>query len=182
MVPVEGDGPNSTKQPGDATVEDDPPSQRARTAPQMGTAWPQGDEAFRDRLRTAPYDSSTPTATAPHMSTPEDIEDALRQTTAGWPAHDVMYRMGNPGLPPVNPFVNCSLDGVSPLHVFVRIPSDPVYPALSAHVAGRVSQRDFSMLAGEPGTGAPLARQIPTRPMKKGQHVRRIGFRLEAFA
>ena len=71
------------------------------------------DAAFRDRPRIAPSDHATAAGPAPYAAPPEAIENVSRNPAAGWPAYEVTFPMGNPGLRPGNPPTHCTSRGFS---------------------------------------------------------------------
>ena len=53
---------------------------------------------YRDHLRLIPYYPAKATGTAPYVSTPNDMGDALRNTMLG--GRDVMFLIKDPRVPP----------------------------------------------------------------------------------
>ena len=72
-----------------------PPTQRARAASQTENVSAKGDTDSRNPFRTLPYGRATVAGPAPYTSTPGDIENAFRKPSAGWPAYEVMFPIGN---------------------------------------------------------------------------------------
>ena len=61
----------------------------------------QEDAKYRDRIRLIPYDPANTTGTAPYVSTPNEMGNALRNTMLG--RRDVMFFIGNIRMPPKPP-------------------------------------------------------------------------------
>ena len=110
---------------------------------------------YRDHIRPIPYDPAKATGTAPYVSTPNDMGNEHRNAMLGW--RDVTFPIGILRDPPKTPFMRRSLDGISPLRIFVRGPNDSVAVTLGAFGATRVSSLELSMLDGARALGTSLA-------------------------
>ena len=105
---------------------------------QMERNLDQDDAESRDHFRRPPYDPADATPTTPYVSTPNDIENALRNPAVDWPAYEVMSPLGNPRVPPTTRTMRCAIEGISPLLSLLRGPIGPVTMALDAYGAKRV--------------------------------------------
>ena len=71
--------------------------------------------------------------TAPYVSTPRDIENALRSPFVGRPDYEVMFPMGNCRMPPKTSFTCSAFEGISPQHTILRGSNDPATVALESY-------------------------------------------------
>ena len=100
------------------------------------------DAEFRDRLRLIPYGALNATGTAINVSTPGNIESALRNPIAGWAAEDEMFPIGNPRMPSNTPLMSCAFEDTFSLRTSVSGPNGPAAVAFGAYEESRFLLRD----------------------------------------
>ena len=132
----------------------------------MKWASEQENAEFPDHFRLIPYVPTENAGVASNVSTPNDITDALRNPSAGWPGCAVTFPTGTPRMKLNNLPRYITSGGIPNLHTLARASNDPVALALEAYRTEKDPPREFRTLDS--------ARALET---PHGQHHRRIPVR-----